>query len=155
MTLQRIKKISFFVCLLLTTIPLSPSAQGRNEYARNPLTPGYGISDYFELMPDKVEIIGTRKADAAIRHTPVVSASILRGRTLIIQADGVHSASNFTVAIHTPAGRRVWVKDGLSLRSGNQLLTFTIPHPLPNGVYFISIAGSGVERRTMKVVTVR
>ncbi len=155
MTLQRIKKISFFVCLLLTTIALSPSAQSKNEYARNPLTPGYGISDYFELMSEKGGIIQAKKADVAIHRAPIISASILRGRTLIIQAESFQSSHKFTVAIHTPAGRRVWVKDGLSFRSGNQSLTLAIPHILPNGVYFISIAAPGVERRTMKVVAVR
>jgi hypothetical protein len=154
MNMRMISLVLLPVFIVATTAPaqeILPNLTGSN-YSRNPLTPGYGISDYFELMPDKVGIIRTRKSDVVIHHTPAISASILRGKTIIIQADGVKSASKFTVAIHTPAGRRVWGKDGFLFRSGNQSLTLAIPRVLPNGIYFISIAGTGLERRIFRVV---
>lgn len=115
----------------------------RKPYSPNPLTPGYGISDYFGLMPDKVVNAQIIKAGMVNRHCPVVSASILRGRKLVIRADGVQTAHTFSVEIHTPAGRRVWGKDGLFLKGGNQSLILGIPHPLPKGIYLISVSGLG------------
>jgi hypothetical protein len=32
----------------------NPGPMVTNDYSRNPIPPGYGISNYFELMPDKI-----------------------------------------------------------------------------------------------------
>ncbi|MBN1576120.1 MAG: hypothetical protein JW913_06190 [Chitinispirillaceae bacterium] len=124
------------------------------KYSNNPLTPGYGISDYFELMPDKVGNAKPKQTIQAGRGVNELSATILRGRVLKIRI-GDSQLGRFAVAIHTLAGSRVWEKEGFSPGTGNRTLTFLMDRSLAGGIYFISVSGPGVNYGTVRAVVTR
>jgi hypothetical protein len=102
------------------------------------ITPGYGISDYFQLMPDKVETNLRTFHGLPSFQTNKFDASI-RGRNLVFAVDNLIKEG--TINILTTSGKAIFT---YALKNyGCNKIAVAIPPNFPTGIYILSLKSRG------------
>jgi hypothetical protein len=142
-------KASLFCCLFWLSAAAYNPGPSINEYANNPITPGYGISNYFELMPETV------KPNKAVRFNPslivknAISVKFI-GKVLHIDMHEYGEKAQLEISIFNISGKKVFrAQNAGNQKPGNTVL-FPFPK-LPKGVYFVSIRYAG-ETAQIKLI---
>ncbi len=124
-----------------------------DEYVQNPLTPGYGISDYFELSPGE---IGNRADRPLLPHAnreelAVTVKSVGRG-WLICLSDS-RPLTSPQLRILDMAGRTVYRTGG---RENGAAVTFRIdPKEMPAGGVYVAVVGVGQQTVRVRIPILR
>ena len=145
-----IKEKNAFLTLLIVIMTLGSFAQSKNEYAFNPLTPGYGVSEYFELMPNKVRVAPVNKEKVVSRQS--FSALIVCGRMLVLQFIELRPGNRFSFTVYSLNGRRILSKEDVSVSSGNSIMSLTLPKHFPDGIYLLTVSQGGVNKFTYRFI---
>jgi hypothetical protein len=148
-------KILALCCLFWFSAVAYNPGPATNEYAHNPLTPGYGISNYFELMPNKV------KNDNGIRSRTSWSAQAIRirstrlaGNRLEIAFDSYAKTISGKLYITLLSPNGCIVEHLTYLPDLSSLTVLMLRKEIPRGIYIVKVQGQHLSA-SRKVVASR
>ena len=142
------KVLTICTLYILNVSAYNPGPQN-NEFAHNPSTPGYGISNYFELLPDKIQpnkVVRTSK-DVSLFGIKSVKLS---GNLLRLELQKNHGQAPQQISLYSVAGKKVFQFTVPAAQSSSTLLIIPFPH-MSKGVYF-AIVETKTERGSAKLV---
>lgn len=131
------KSLSRFIlfCIGLSQLPINGQTEYYNQYSHAPTPPGYGVSSYFELAPNKVNNGNTARPRRSICTKMTISANVT-GNILRIKLNGGSENSPLSIAIFNLSGKNIFTTN--IFYKGTSRSGYSIPlSSLPKGVYFV------------------
>jgi hypothetical protein len=110
------------------------------------ITPGYGTSNYFELMPGKVAISNVMRPKLSFISTTTMTARIT-GNVLHVELHGGGKEFPLEVSLFDLSGKRILIFNTSSNKYPRNTYAFPFKS-LPKGVYLINVRFSETSLQT-------